>query len=338
MAELLTAVCDTALPEGRVPEWVQLIPDLYGTLKTRDGRTFMMDDPEGLIADFRERAVDLPVDYEHQNDNPEAKARGAIPAAGWIKDLKEEPDGIWGRVEWTAAAREMIGRKEYRYISPALLVEKGSNRIVRIKGAGLVHNPNLPLVALSSEATPPATRSQGAGNDDAALLVRLRAALGLPADAGLDLVAAEYIRVAKVIARLAGNAPAETAAQREASAKSPMPGGPMEVLTSLLEETRRERRELKEGQAQEKVRAALAKGYITPAMKDWAVALCRSDEAAFDTFLEKSGPVFGELLRETHTKGVPRWSSAAEAPGARAGEVETAICSQLGLAPGRLST
>ncbi len=34
----------------------------------------------------------------------------------------------------------------------------------------------------------------------------------------------------------------------------------------------------------------MSKGYLTGGLRDRALELCRSDEAAFDTFLEKSVP------------------------------------------------
>ena len=68
---------------------------------------------------------------------PEAKLSGPVPAAGWIKDLKAEPSGIWGRVEWTATARELIRNREYRYLSPSFLFHPKTQAIMKLKGAGL---------------------------------------------------------------------------------------------------------------------------------------------------------------------------------------------------------
>jgi len=45
----------------------------------------------------------------------------------------------------------MIGAREYRFLSPSLCVEKGTGRVVKPKGAGLVHNPALHITALASE-------------------------------------------------------------------------------------------------------------------------------------------------------------------------------------------
>jgi hypothetical protein len=54
-----------------------------------------------------------------------------------------------------------------------------------------------------------------------------------------------------------------------------------------------------------KIDDALAKGYITLGMKDWATSLCRQNEASFDAFLEKSGRVFALLMEPTHTSSMP---------------------------------
>lgn len=79
------------------------------------------------------------------------------PAAGWIKELQSRPDGIWGRVLWTALLREMIAAKEYRFLSPTILYDAKTREIVGIKGAGLVPVcrvwPNLFLTAFASEET-----------------------------------------------------------------------------------------------------------------------------------------------------------------------------------------
>jgi hypothetical protein len=35
-----------------------------------------MDNPDTVLQMFAERGIDLPIDYEHQNDKPEAKLKG----------------------------------------------------------------------------------------------------------------------------------------------------------------------------------------------------------------------------------------------------------------------
>ncbi len=60
------------------PEWVHLITD--GFMEGRDGRNYDLADPVGLLLAFRANAIDLPVDYEHQSDSPQAGLKGRVKA------------------------------------------------------------------------------------------------------------------------------------------------------------------------------------------------------------------------------------------------------------------
>lgn len=186
MRGLSLGICDRALaPGGTVPEWVHLLPE--GPMTGRDGRRFDLADPAALILAFQSGGVDLPVDYEHQNDMPEARLNGPVPAAGWIKELKLDAGGLWGRVEWTATARELVSNREYRYISPSFLYHPKTKAIVRLKGAGLVHNPNLHLTALANQEAPMPPEE----TPDLSVIQRLAALLNLAPDAtGEDMIAA----------------------------------------------------------------------------------------------------------------------------------------------------
>ena len=185
MPGLVLATCDRALgPSGTAPEWVHLLPD--GKMTGRDGRSFDLADAAGLVLAFQSNGIDLPIDDEHQNDKPEARLSGPVPAAGWIKELRADDSGLWGRVEWTATAREMIRRKEYRSRSPSFLFNPKTRQILRLKGAGLVHNPNLHLTALASQETdmpPQAANPKPPETALADLAAQLAKLLGLPADA-----------------------------------------------------------------------------------------------------------------------------------------------------------
>jgi phage I-like protein len=116
------------------------------------------------------------VDYEHQVDDPTNKAKGPVRAASWIKELIAKADGIWGRVEWTRTARNMIADREYRYLSP-VLIHRPDGTVMRIKGLSLVHRPNLELTALSNQ--------EDTMSDTTDPLSRIATALGLQAEAGL---------------------------------------------------------------------------------------------------------------------------------------------------------
>ncbi len=82
------------------------------------------------------------------------------------------------------------------------------------------------------------------------------------------------------------------------------------------------------------VKGATRKGYLSPAMTEWATALCMSNEASFDAFIAKSVPQFAHLPHEMkHLSGTPPGVSAGDRAGS---EVADAICAQLGRAPGSL--
>ena len=262
MTGLVLATCDRALgPSGTAPEWVHLLPD--GKMTGRDGRSFDLADAAGLVLAFQSNGIDLPIDDEHQNDKPEARLSGPVPAVGWIKELKADDSGLWCRVEWTATAREMIGRKEYRSRSPSFLFTPKTRHILRLKGAGLVHNPNLHLTALASQETdmpPQAANPKPPETALADLAAQLAKLLGLPADATPE----------ELIAKLAAKLTTE-----------PYPAKfmPVAAVQEMLASRRAEHTEAAEGPgtqngAQEKVRAVVDAGYITRGMRGWALALC----------------------------------------------------------------
>ncbi len=167
--DLIAANCDVELTGTVPPDWVHLLPT--GDVVGRDGRSFVNDQPQQVLATFSAGAVDLPIDYEHQSEQARDGKSGPVPVAGWIKDLQLRADGIWGQVSWTDRAAELIRNKEYRFLSPAILFEKDTRRVVKLKSAGLVHAPNLHLTALASQEDTPM--------DKTPLIPRLVKLLGL---------------------------------------------------------------------------------------------------------------------------------------------------------------
>ncbi|NEX47737.1 phage protease [Pseudotabrizicola algicola] len=320
MSALTLATCDNALPPGgTAPEWVHLLP--AGNMQGRDGRAYSLPDPAGVILDFQERGIDLPVDYEHQNDKPEAKLKGPVPAAGWIKELAHNASGLWGRVEWTATAREMIGRKEYRYLSPSFFHNK-SGQIMRLKGAGLVHEPNLHLKALASQEAPmldPKTKANP--NPETGPVSPLIARLAKVLNPSPDATEEEVMDALEA-----------WLTEKEAK-PDPKKFIPVEAVQQMLQERHLEKSVMAEGQAQQKVNDAIRKGYFPPALRDWAIALCREDASSFDAFLSGSAPAYAHLSQEL-ISGVPAGNPRSVAQT----EAEAAICAQLGLKPEQLAT
>lgn len=169
------AICAQTLPsapsEGAVPEWVHLLPTTEGLVQTGDKRgPYHVTDAARIISSSLHQVGRLPIDENHATDLAAPKGLPA-PARGWIVELQTRADGIWGRVEWTEAGRELIASHAYRAISPVILHDK-AKRIFSILRASLVNRPNLRgLAALNQE------------NDDMPFQEAVAQLLGLEADA-----------------------------------------------------------------------------------------------------------------------------------------------------------
>ncbi|MDF3606235.1 phage protease [Paracoccus sp. DMF-8] len=167
--DLVSSWCaESELPAASAAgQWVHLLP--AGRFQGRDGRSFVLNNPQGVIAESLNRG-DLPVDYNHQIDDPEVRpASGDVRAAGWIKQVEARESGIWG------LGRVGPKRRAMRSWPANIAHQPGDEplpdgRIVRIIGAGLVHRP-------ISDAQGPSSEQPGAGPSQVA------AALGLPAEA-----------------------------------------------------------------------------------------------------------------------------------------------------------
>ncbi|NPV89246.1 MAG: hypothetical protein HPY50_00540 [Firmicutes bacterium] len=121
---------------GQVPEWIKLLP--FGLVKSVKG-DFNVDEESltEIIGYFEARGNDVVIDYEHQTLDG-----GQAPAAGWVKELQDRgPDGLWARVDWTERAREYLANKEYRYLSPVVLVRRADNKAVAIHSVALTNAP-----------------------------------------------------------------------------------------------------------------------------------------------------------------------------------------------------
>lgn len=121
---------------GAAPEWIQIFPD--GEYPCFDGTYYCnADDRAKVIAKFAERGNPAVIDYEHQTLTGEE-----APAAGWVTELADRgAEGLWGKVEWTARAREYLGSGEYRFDSPVFDVNKKTNHIMQLHHLALTNHP-----------------------------------------------------------------------------------------------------------------------------------------------------------------------------------------------------
>lgn len=151
--KLLKAVM-AALPlpdAAGVPEWVHLLPSGDGAITTFDGRgPYRVENAATVIAASLADPRGMPIDENHATDLSAPKGGRAL-AFGWIKELQARADGIWGRVDWTAAGAKLLADRAYRGISPVFLHNE-DGVVRRILRAALTNTPNLQgLTALNAE-------------------------------------------------------------------------------------------------------------------------------------------------------------------------------------------
>ena len=127
------------LPEGTAPDWLHLLP--AGSVRTKDGRgPYRVRDAQALMSASL-AAGKLPLDENHATDLAAPKG-GAAPARGWIVELQQRADGIWGRIEWTGTGRRIMEDREYRGVSPVIAHDAAGN-VSAILRASLTNTPNL---------------------------------------------------------------------------------------------------------------------------------------------------------------------------------------------------
>ncbi|MDO9069329.1 MAG: phage protease [Deltaproteobacteria bacterium] len=160
----------------QLPDWVELIP--AGRVQGRDGRYWENSDPAAIIARFLNSGVDLPIDLEHATELKAPKGEPA-PASGWIKALENRQGTIWGKVEWNASGKDLVGSKQYRYLSPVILYVKESGEIAGLTSVGLTNRPNLTLQALNQQQGESSPQGQDP-KENSMNLKALLAAMGLP--------------------------------------------------------------------------------------------------------------------------------------------------------------
>jgi phage I-like protein len=156
------------------PARVLLAP--WGEVRSRSG-TFVLDEDAArlTVEAFAAQGNDLPIDYEHQSlGGTFSSPSGQAPAAGWIKGLtivspNARPTdgalkpGLWAQVEWTPQAAEQLHSRQYRYLSPVVLVRRGDRRMVGLHSAALTNRPAIPAMS------PIVNRLSGGGDPRGAL-------------------------------------------------------------------------------------------------------------------------------------------------------------------------
>lgn len=175
-------------------DWYHLIP--LGEYPHADSGLLQVLDPSALQAivnRFNQEAAGphfggLILDQEHWSYDAERSSQ----AFGWIRQLENRADGVWGKVELTDLGKTALENKRYKYVSPAFLpkdVERlGNNRVrpLRLDSAGLTNSPNLRgMVPLTNRAG-----ELPADNKKGHTMKSVATALGLSAEASEEAILA----------------------------------------------------------------------------------------------------------------------------------------------------
>lgn len=311
------AALASALPgAATAPDWVRLLP--AGVFSGRDGRgPYSLQDVDALIRSTIEHhgSIDLVVDYDHQTDRAPRLGNQA-PAAGWIKELQARADGLWGRIEWTAAAATLIAERAYRFISPVFLHPKvpegGAYPARLLLRAGLTNTPNLALGALHSHDT----------EDDMTSItnavVAHAAAVGLAADDDpAAIIAAMAAQAAgfRALATAAGLTAAANPDEVRAKLATPVDAAkwaPIETVTALQTQIAAVTRAQAEAAAASFADRVIAAGKMPPVQRDWLVSYHQADPRAAEAWEAKQPVLVAPGQRQTPVSAPPGGALTAE--------------------------
>lgn len=286
-----------------VPTEIKILP--LGIVHSQKG-DFNVDDEsfELIRKQFKERKLDLVIDYEHQT-----LADVQAPAGGWIKDLYKGEDAILAKVEWTPKAAEYLKNREYRYLSPVVLVRKRDQKATAIHSVALTNTPAIDGMFALVNSLDIEDISEGGNTMD---LKELAKTLGLPETATEEEIkkaVREAAKAAEKLKEMDGEKPEEGEPKPEgtsmvanstilsmlglkADAKTEDVAASIMALRAGAPDTQAELLALKqrmaERDAEEEVQKALKEGKITAAQSEWAKSYALKDMEGFKGFIDKA--------------------------------------------------
>ncbi len=133
--EVYTEILSQTVNLTEAPEYIRVLP--LGYISSEKGDFLVDSESFRMMKEHMEhRAVDIVIDYEHQTLRDMQ-----APAGGWIKELVLKSDGIFARVEWTKRAKGYLQNREYRYLSPVVMVRKKDCKASQIHSVALTNTP-----------------------------------------------------------------------------------------------------------------------------------------------------------------------------------------------------
>lgn len=284
----IVALSGNTIDIDGVPEEIKILP--MGHVISQKGE-FNVDEEslEMILKHFKERGIDVVVDYEHQTLK-DVQA----PAGGWITGFYQGEDAIIAKVKWTDKAKEYLKNKEYRYLSPVIMVRRKDGKVTTVHSVALTNTPAINgMFAMVNSAN--IEDFEDDEEENQMDLKKLAALLGLPEDATEEDVEKKLAEIKASMEANKEEVPVANSVvlsllELKEDAKTE------DVVTKIMslktsgsdEELKALKQQLEEKNAEEAVQRALKEGKITAAQKEWALSYALSDKNGFDAFIEKA--------------------------------------------------
>lgn len=288
-----------------VPSEIKILP--LGRVHSQKGDFTVDDESVELIRkQFKDRKLDLVIDYEHQT-----LADVQAPAGGWIKDIYKGDDALIAKVEWTPKATEYLKNKEYRYLSPVVMVRKRDQKATALHSVALTNTPAIDGMFPVVNSLTIEDYSEGGTTMD---LKEIAKALGLPETATEEEVkkaVEEAGKAAQKVKEMEGKGEGSTGEGTDATAEV-VANSTILKLLELDENAKTEdvaasimalkaggdkataatvlalKEKIERKEAEEAVQLALKEGKITAAQTDWAREYALKDADGFKKFMDKA--------------------------------------------------
>lgn len=275
--------------EGDRPEWIRLL-QTGEYLNHPDGaHEVTREDLEQMVENFERVETDLLVDKDH-----DSVFMGDTRAAGWIVEVELREDGLYGRwPDWTPWGEELVGSREYRYLSPVYSLtseaKDGTPQGARLHSVSLTNIPYMDTGEVDAISSPARDDDSSDPDDtdpdpimDRDELIDL---LGLDEDATDEEIEAalDDLKDAKEAledAEPEGGPEGEPDGDDDPEADGDEPDEEDDLeakVNSLQKELRELRQEQEQDRAERLVNSAIDDGKIAPANKEVWLNSARSD-------------------------------------------------------------
>lgn len=289
------------LPEFKVGELrkIKLIP--RGDMTGNDGRHFINNNPEAIVAAFNADPRKVVLDIEHATELKAPKGEPA-PAQGWFTDFEVIDGEVWAVLELNEDGNKLISKKNYIYISPAFYHEQGN--IFKVSSVGLTNKPNLNLPSLNREK-----------ENAMPLPLAIAQALSLNAEASEQDAVTAIGKLQADNKQLALNA-------EQPDLEKFVPKATHDLALNRAQTAESKLQEIETANVTAVVDDAIKAGKVAPANKDMMIALCQQQGLEkFQKFIDGSPEIVSTESQQPKD----------QAQGESLTTEELAMCHQMGL-------